>query len=213
MANHKITKKIVNKQPKHKEIRIAYIKTGNPIFDILTVKEQLFCREYIWDWNGTRAYKKVYQTVKNDNVAAVQANRMLRKVKIMAFIEEIQKDLSKLCGISKQMIVDELRKMAFTSIAHLHNTWITLKEFNELTEDQKASIHEIDTKVLKKNVGTQIEPSIVDVEYVRIKLFDKAKSIEIINKMLGNNAADELKVTSNVNITWNEEKSYTKPGE
>src|ERR1035437_2440943 len=138
---------------------------------------------------------------------------MLRKVKIMAFIEEIQKDLSKLCGISKQMIVDELRKMAFTSIAHLHNTWITLKEFNELTEDQKASIHEIDTKVLKKNVGTQIEASIVDVEYVRIKLFDKAKSIEIINKMLGNNAADELKVTSNVNITWNEEKSYTKPGE
>jgi len=45
------------------------------------------------------------------------------------------------------MVMEEHKKLAFSSIANLHNTWITRKEFEELTEDQKACISEITTQV------------------------------------------------------------------
>ena len=75
--------------------------------------------------------------------------------------------------------------IAFSSIAHLHNTWIERKDFESLTEKQKSSIKSISTKILKKNVGTNEDPEIIDVEYVKVELYDKIKAIERICKMLG----------------------------
>ena len=41
----------------------------------------------------------------------------------------------------------------------------------------------ISTKVMKKNIGTQDNPESVDVEFVKIELYDKLKAIECLNKM------------------------------
>lgn len=84
--------------------------------------------------------------------------------------------------------------MAFSSISEMHNTWIERKEFDKLTDSQKASIKSISTKVLKKNVGTKEDPQIVDVEFVKIELYDKIKAIECINKMLGYNEPEKVDV-------------------
>ena len=84
--------------------------------------------------------------------------------------------------------------MAFSSISEMHNTWIERKEFDKLTDSQKASIKSISTKVLKKNVGTKEAPQIVDVEFVKIELYDKIKAIECINKMLGYNEPEKVDV-------------------
>ena len=84
--------------------------------------------------------------------------------------------------------------MAFSSISEMHNTWIERKEFDKLTESQKASIKSISTKVLKKNIGTKDDPQIVDVEFVKIELYDKIKAIECINKMLGYNEPEKVDV-------------------
>lgn len=86
--------------------------------------------------------------------------------------------------------------MAFSSIAHLHNTWIKRKDFETLTEDQKACIAEIDTKVKTEweyDTDTK-EREPISVEYVRIKLYDKQKALDAISKMLGYDAASEINV-------------------
>ena len=45
----------------------------------MTEKQRLFADEYLKDLNGTRAYKTIYTTIKNDNVAAVRANTLLKQ--------------------------------------------------------------------------------------------------------------------------------------
>ena len=84
--------------------------------------------------------------------------------------------------------------ICFSSISDMHNTWIERKEFEKLTSSQKSAIKSISTKVMKKNIGTQDNPELVDVEFVKIELYDKLKAIECLNKMLGYNEPDKVEV-------------------
>lgn len=160
----------------------------------LTERNKIFCREYVFDWNATRSYKIAYPDIKDNNVAAAASCRLLSNVNITNYIELIQKDLEKLAGISRMKVISEHMKMAFSSIAHLHNTWIERKEFELLTTEQKECIQEIDTKTQHKTVWEynddtdKKEPIDFTVEYVKIKLYDKQKSLDAINKMLGYDA-------------------------
>ena len=97
--------------------------------------------------------------------------------------------------ITKEKILSELSNIAFSSISEMHNTWIERKDFDKLSAEQKSTIKSISTKVLKKNIGTNDDPEIVDVEYVKIELHDKLKAIERICKMLGYDAPVKQEIT------------------
>ncbi len=149
----------------------------------LTDKQKAFCKEYCLDWNGTQA---AIRAGYSEQTAAVIASENLIKPNIQTYIQTIKNDLELLCNISRKRVMDEHIKLAFSSIAHLHNTWIERKEFEQLTEDQKSCIAEIATRV------KQYFPKDADnyeVEEVRIKLYDKQKALDSISKMLGYDAA------------------------
>lgn len=158
----------------------------------LNERQKTFCNEYIYDWNATRAYSIAYPDEKTNETIRANASRLLTNANIQAYIKEIQSDIQKQAGISRLMVINEHKKLAFSSIAHLHNKWIELKDFEQLSDEQKDCISEIDTKVLKKNLGTRDEPEIIDVEYVKIKMYDKQKSLDSISKMLGFNEPDKI---------------------
>lgn len=159
----------------------------------LTKKEELFCYEYLANrFNATTASIKAGYA---ENSAAVTGSRLLRKANIQAKIEHLKNNLAETSGISALMIANEHAKIAFNNVAHLHNTWIERKELNELSEDQKACIQEVATKVLKQNIGSREEPEIVDVEYVRIKTYDKQKSLDALSDLLGYKAATKMELT------------------
>jgi len=164
----------------------------------LNERQKTFCNEYIYDWNATRAYSIAYPDEKTNESIRANASRLLTNDNIQAYIKEIQSDIQKQAGISRLMVINEHKKLAFSSIAHLHNKWIELKDFESLTDEQKDCIAEIDTKVLKKNLGTRDEPEIVDVEYVKIKLYDKQKSLDSISKMLGFNEPDKVETRQSI---------------
>ena len=54
----------------------------------MTEKQKLFCDEYLIDLNGTRAYRTVYKTIKNDNVAGVRTNKLLKQKDIAEYINK-----------------------------------------------------------------------------------------------------------------------------
>ena len=54
----------------------------------MTEKQKLFCDEYLIDLNGTRAYRTIYKNVKNDNVAGVRANKLLKQEDIAEYIKK-----------------------------------------------------------------------------------------------------------------------------
>ena len=55
----------------------------------LTPKQNAFCLAYAASGNATESYKQAGYTVKNDNVAAVEANRLLNNPKILERLREI----------------------------------------------------------------------------------------------------------------------------
>lgn len=163
----------------------------------LNDKQERFCYEYCIDLNASKA---AIRAGYSENTARSIASNLLTKVNIKTRIKEMQDNLAETAGVTRLRVLNEHMKMAFSSIAHLHNTWIKRKDFETLTEDQKACIAEIDTKVKTEweydPDSKEKEP--ISVEYVRIKLFDKQKALDSITKMLGFDAPTKIDATVNV---------------
>jgi len=151
----------------------------------LSGKQKRFCEEYIFDFNGTRAAKAAGYS---ENTAAEIASENLTKPQIQAYIKELQSDLERTSGISRMKVLREHEKLAFSSIARLHNTWMERKDFDKLTDEQKACIAEISTQTRQIMVGDLP----VEIEFVKIKLYDKQKALDSISKMLGFDAPDKV---------------------
>lgn len=159
----------------------------------LTESQKVFCREWVYDFNGTRAYKVAFPASK-DTTARTEASKLLANPNVRAYAKELQDNLEELAGISRLMVIQEFQKIAFSSIAHLHETWITRKEFDKLTDHQKACIQEIQTQTrneMKYNTESEEEEP-VQVDFVKIKLYDKQRALESINKMLGYEAPKKI---------------------
>lgn len=159
--------------------------------------QKRFCEEYIYDFNGSRSYKVAYPDV-TDGTARANSSELLTNTNIKEYIKYLQANLAEVSGISRLRVLKEYEKIAFTNISNLHNTWIERKEFETLSEPDKACIESIDTKVLQRNIGTKDEPDIIDIEYVKIKLFDKNKALENISKMLGYNEPEKLNLNNQI---------------
>lgn len=192
MAERKPVKKVnklpVNNIDKKKAIKNAAKTLNNKG---LTEKQKAFCREYVIDWNATRSYLSTYPNVSSPNVAGVCANKLLRNVKIQEYCELIQKDLEKLCGISKARIINEQAKLAFSNVKELRNTWIELKEFEALSDDQKACISEVQTQTRTMTINEES----IEVDFVKIKLYDKQKALDSLAKLYGYDAPNKVEVT------------------
>jgi len=151
--------------------------------DNLTDKQKRFCEEYVIDWNATRAAKVAGYS---ENTAQVIGSENLSKPIIKQYIEEIQKDLGKLCGVSAARNVLELKKIAYSNISDFKDGWMTEKDFDELTEDQKAALSEIQYSSKTFPGGEE--------NIVKFKLHDKQKAIEGLNKMLGFNSPEKSEI-------------------
>lgn len=165
-------------------------KSKEEILEELTDKQRRFCEEYIFDWNATRA---AIAAGYSENTAKEIGYENLTKPHIKAYIEEIQKDLSKVAGISALKNIREFEKIAYSSLHNYKDNWMTLKEWEEISEDDKAAILEITTT--SKTIYTKEGEPIV-TEIIKFKLHDKQKALDSLNKMLGYNAPDKVDVTS-----------------
>lgn len=155
----------------------------------LTDKQEKFCYEYCFDFNATQA---AIRAGYSENTARSIASQLLTKVNIQDRIKLMQDNLAETAGVSRLRVLSEHMKLAFNSIAHLHNTWIKLRDFEDLTDDQRACIAEISTQTRTQKVG---EEEFIDVDYVKIKLYDKQKALDSISKMLGFDAPSKIDVT------------------
>jgi len=77
-------------------------------FKDLTDKQKQFCKEYVTDWNATRAAKAAGYSEKTAKDIGCEN---LAKPNIQAYIEHIQKDLLKLCGVSVLGNVTKLKEI------------------------------------------------------------------------------------------------------
>jgi phage terminase small subunit len=160
----------------------------------LSDKQKAFCHYYIIDWNATKA--AILAGYSHNCAQQIGSENLLKPV-IQAYIEEIQKDIAKEAGISFLSQVMELKKVAYTNISDMFKDWVSLEDFNSLSKEQKSAILEISYKKDK------IKDTDIETEFVKLKLHDKIKAIQEINKMLGYSV-------ENIDLTSKGEKISTE---
>jgi len=168
--------------------------------DGLTEKQIEFCKQYLWDFNAGQAAQRAGYG--NDTVSAMMKGRhLIKEEKIKNYIKKLQDNLHLVSGITKMRVLQEQAKIAFSTMASFHKSWMEKEDFDKLTPEQKACIQSIDTRVKSVRVGSSSKPRYEMKEFVKITLYDKGKALETINKMLGFDAP--IKVESNVTGTLN----------
>ncbi len=74
----------------------------------LTDKQEMFCREYVVDWNATRA---AIAAGYSEDTAKQTGYENLTKPYIKTYIEDIQKDMQKLSGLSMLSNLNHLKEI------------------------------------------------------------------------------------------------------
>lgn len=160
----------------------------------LTDKQERFCYEYCIDFNATQA---AIRSGYSERTAKEIGSENLTKPNIQTRIKEMQANLSTTAGISALKVINEHAKIAFSGISKLKDGWMTLRDFESLTEDEKACIQEVQTKEARKADGND---GIVIEAWVKIKLYDKQKSLDSIANLLGFNAPTKQEVKNQIEI-------------
>ena len=152
----------------------------------LTPKQKIFCDEYLIDLNATRAYKKAYPSVKKDDTAAVNGNRLLRNAKVKEYIDKRMKDREKRTEITQDMVLKELAAIAFSNGA----------DFAKVTDDNM--VHIVPTDELPEDKKKAIA-AIKETKFgINIETCDKVKALELIGKHLGM-FKDKVELSGNIN--------------
>lgn len=120
----------------------------------LTPKQRIFCEEYVIDWNATRAAIKAGYS---ESSAYAIGSENLKKLELQQYIEHIQKDLSKLAGVSALMNVKELHKIAFDPEGKPMEKMKAIEVINKMLGYDSPD--KLDISTLGEKVSTQ--PTIV----------------------------------------------------
>ncbi len=76
----------------------------------LTPKQRAFIREYLVDLNATAAYVRAGYKVRTDNVAAVEAHKLLRNPKIAAAVAAAQAKRAARTEVSQDWVINRLKR-------------------------------------------------------------------------------------------------------
>lgn len=161
-----------------------------------TEKQKIFCKEYAFDFNGSRAYKIAYPNTK-DSTARTNASKLLTSANIQAYIEKHKSNLSKATGITAEKIIKALESFAFSDITETFQ--LSSKELKELPIDVRRLITSY--KSIKKTYTDENGKKVTE-ELVELKFADKQKAFEMMTKMLGFNAPEKIiQVSMNHEVT------------
>lgn len=152
-------------------------------FNVLTAKQRAFCLYYCTHWNATRAAKEAGYSEKT---AQEISSENLSKPIIQSYIKHIQSDIARAAGVSALRNLNELAKIAYTNTTDIRESWGQLKDWESIPDDVKAGIAEVVTvsRVVKTSLD---EDKTIELETVKVKMHDKLKALDMINRMLGYN--------------------------
>lgn len=140
---------------------------------ILTDKQEVFCQEYIKDYNATQAAIRAGYSPKTANE---MASELKEKPHVLKRIEELKQKVADKNELTADRIIKELMKIAFAdkrAIASWNESGIRFKPSDELSDFDAASISEI-SEVVNESGGM-----------LKVKQHDKVKALELLAKIQG----------------------------
>ena len=148
----------------------------------LTRKRYAFCQEYIIDYNATAAAKRAGYSVRTANETAAA---LMTIPEIQRVITELEAANRERRTVTVDKVIDEYGKLAFSNFSAIvgyNDGILSLKDFDKLTDEQRACI-----KKFKIKTGRPVKdnPSIIPCDYVEIELHDKQHALDMLGKHFG----------------------------
>ena len=159
-------------------------------------KQELFCKEYIKDFNGARAARDSGYSKKT---AEVQASRLLISVKVKERLAELLESRNKEVKVDAEYVLKRLKEIDELDITDILDE--NLEHFKPLTEWPKAwriSISGFDLMTIRSKSDSDDMESFIK----KIKWPDKTKNLELLGKHVNVSAfSEQLNVTNTNNLT------------
>jgi phage terminase small subunit len=142
----------------------------------LSPRQENFCREYLIDFNATRAYQRAGYASSSDEIARKNAAKLMTTEVIKARIQELKGDRAERVDIEGDRVLKEIARLAFSSITDVisfSDRGIVLKDSSHLDDDVKGAIAEVTIVENEKGIKKSV------------KMHDKNKSLALLMKYLG----------------------------
>lgn len=145
----------------------------------LTAQQLMFCREYVAtkDLDATRA---AFAAGYSKHTAYVQGSRLLRKVPIMAEIARLMEQRTKRVDVTADMVIQELRKLAFHDVRRFYDGAGRMIPINQLGDDIAPAVIGINVSPPRRRKGRQVQGCIKS-----IRLVNKKDTLELLGRHLG----------------------------
>lgn len=144
--------------------------------DGLTLRQELFCEEYIKDFHITNAALRAGYSEKS---AHVEGFKLLKKPKIALRVEEAKQQRMQRVQVKADDILREILKIATCDIAQAFDESGALKPIHEIPEEVRRAMSSVE--ILEQHEGTGKNRVYVgDVK--KIRFWDKVKALELLGK-------------------------------
>ena len=147
---------------------------------------------FINDFNGTQAYKKYYPRVK-DETATVNFSKLKEQPEIKAYIKDRRNQINEDSEMTQRDIVKNLEAFAnmdVTEVCKINNGRLVIRNFDELTPEQRRAI----TGIKETKYGIEVE------------FFKKETAYNMLSKHKGVYEVDNMQKAATVNITTSSDK-------
>ncbi len=140
----------------------------------LTDKQEMFCLEYVKDFNGTQAAIRAGYSEKTANEQAAQN---LAKLSISRRIQELMAERKAKVKLDAEFVLGELMKLANVDASHAFDSNGDLLPIHDMPEDLRKSIASVETIEYFKEK--------MQVGWLKkVKFWDKPKSLELLGRNL-----------------------------
>jgi phage terminase small subunit len=138
----------------------------------LSLRQELFCHEFVKDLNQTQAYIRAGYSPKHANKLAT---RLMGNEGVKARIAELQKKVFDIAKIEASDVLNELAKIAFADVTNyleFDGETLSVKPFDQLKPAHTAAIAEFSQVETRENTRH------------KFKLHDKMRALEALGKHL-----------------------------
>ena len=139
----------------------------------LNERQKRFAEEYLIDLNATQAAIRAgYSPATADQ----QGSRLLKNVKVRAYIDRRLAELSRRTGVTQERIIRELARVAFIDPLQVVDP-ATGTIRSDATVDDTAAIASVKVRQIPAETGTIVERE--------IRFADKIRALELLGKRFG----------------------------
>jgi phage terminase small subunit len=165
----------------------AFLFGGGENVMKLTEKQKRFVEEYLVDLNATQAYLRAGYKAKNENIAGVEAFKLLRNPKIEESVRLAMENRSKRTEITQDRVLQELAKIGFADIKNYlsFNTALTTVGYDDKGERIVDYATVVQLKDSEEVDGAVISEISLKDGALKFKLHDKMKALQDIGRHLG----------------------------